>query len=101
MANKYKYFHMHPCYNLLQTVTRMKSIPLLILLHSSQEVIKINALFLERRYVMKNLLTKLSMIFIMSLLMIHFHQTLVTTKQLYNLMQTAVYQTQNVPPILF
>ena len=50
---------------------------------------------------MKNLLTKLSMIFIMSLLMIHFHQTLVTTKQLYNLMQTAVYQTQNVPPILF
>ena len=50
---------------------------------------------------MKNLLTKLSMIFIMSLLMIHFHQTLITTKQLYNLMQTAVYQTQNATPILF
>jgi len=50
---------------------------------------------------MKNLLTKLSMIFIMSLLMIHFHQTLVTNKQLYSLMQTAVYQTQIVPPVLF
>ena len=50
---------------------------------------------------MKNLLTKLSMIFIMSLFMIHFHQTLVTNKQLYDLMQTSVYQTQIVPPVLF
>jgi hypothetical protein len=50
---------------------------------------------------MKDILTKSSMIFIIALFMIHFHQTLITTKQLYNLMQTAVYQTQIVPPVLF
>jgi len=50
---------------------------------------------------MKNLLTKSSTVLIIVLFMIHFHQTLITTKQLYNLMQTAVYQTQNVPPVLF
>ena len=50
---------------------------------------------------MKKLLTKFATIFIIALFMIHFHQTLVTTKQLYNLTQTAVYQTQIVPPVLF
>ncbi len=101
MVCELKYLHMHSCYNLLQTVTRMKSISLLILLHSSIEIIPINTLFWKRRYVMKNLLTKSSMIFIITLFMIHFHQTLATNMQLYNLMQTAVYQTQIVPPVLF
>ncbi len=50
---------------------------------------------------MRNLLTKFTTIFIISLFMIHFHQTLITTKQLYNLMQTDVYQIQNIPPVLF
>ena len=50
---------------------------------------------------MKKLLTKLSMISIISLFLIHFHQTLITSKQLYDLMQTVVYQTQTVPPVLF
>ena len=50
---------------------------------------------------MKNLLTKFTTIFIISLFMVHFHQTLITTKQLYDLMETTVYQTQNIPPILF
>jgi len=50
---------------------------------------------------MKNLLTKFTTIFIISLFMIHFHQALVTNKQLYDLMQAVVYQTPNVPPVLF
>lgn len=50
---------------------------------------------------MKNLLTKSSVIFIIFLFMIYFHQTLTTSKQLYNLCQSAVYQTQIVPPVLF
>ncbi len=36
---------------------------------------------------MKNLLTKSSMILIISLFMIHFHQTLATNMELYNLMR--------------
>ena len=50
---------------------------------------------------MRKLLTKFTTIFIISLLMIYFHQTLITTRQFYTLMQTAVYKTQNIPPVLF
>ncbi len=50
---------------------------------------------------MKSALIKTVIVFIMITITIHFHQTLLSAKQSYNLMQTATYPTPVVQPLLF